>query len=117
MTFCVYFINFIVSKFLNSNAIVLAENQATIGIGVGQTNRLDAARQAIRRMRSNFKGSKPVMASDGFFPFSDIIKLCSKNKINGIIQPGGSKNDKDVIKAANKHNITMAFTGIRHFKH
>ncbi len=108
---------FIVSKFLNSNAIVLAENQATIGIGVGQTNRLDAARQAIRRMRSNFKGSKPVMASDGFFPFSDIIKLCSKNKINGIIQPGGSKNDKDVIKAANKHNITMAFTGIRHFKH
>ena len=55
--------------------------------------------------------------SDGFFPFPDIIKICSKNNIASIIQPGGSKNDQMVIKAANKSNISMTFTGIRHFKH
>ena len=57
------------------------------------------------------------MASDGFFPFPDIVELCSKNQIAGIIQPGGSKNDRDVINAANKHRIPLVFTGIRHFKH
>ena len=58
-----------------------------------------------------------VMASDGFFTFPDIVELCSKNQIVGIIQPGGSKNDRDVINAANKHRIPLVFTGIRHFKH
>ena len=57
------------------------------------------------------------MASDGFFPFPDIVKLCSNNQIAGIIQPGGSKNDKDVINAADKFRIPLIFTGIRHFKH
>ena len=59
----------------------------------------------------------PVLASDGFFPFSDIVKLCSKNNIKGIIQPGGSKNDKEVIDVANKNKISLVLTGIRHFKH
>ncbi len=65
----------------------------------------------------NYKYEKTVLASDGFFPFPDIIKICSKNNIASIIQPGGSKNDQMVIKAANKSNISMTFTGIRHFKH
>ena len=58
-----------------------------------------------------------VLASDGFFPFPDIIKLCANNNVNSIIQPGGSKNDDQVIEAANKNNISVVFTGVRHFKH
>ena len=68
-------------------------------------------------MKSNFKKSNPVLASDGFFPFPDIVKLCSKNNISGIIQPGGSKNDESVIEESNKNGIPHVFTGIRHFKH
>ena len=108
---------FIVAKFLNSNAIVLAKNLSTVGIGVGQMNRLESAKQAIKQMKSNFKKCIPVMASDGFFPFPDIVKLCSKNNVKGIIQPGGSKNDQEVIDTANKNKITMVLVGIRHFKH
>ncbi len=108
---------FIVSKYINSNAIVLANNLSTIGIGVGQTNRLDSAREAIRKKKLNFKNEKSVMASDGFFPFPDIVKLCQKNKIIGIIQPGGSRNDEVVISTANKFKIPLIFTRKRHFKH
>ena len=108
---------FVVSKYINSNAIVLAENFATKGIGVGQTSRLDSAQQAFKKMKSNFKNSKPVLASDGFFPFPDIVKLCAKNNTSGIIQPGGSKNDQNVIEESNKNSIPLVFTGIRHFKH
>ena len=68
-------------------------------------------------MRKNFKNTKAILASDGFFPFPDIVKLCSKNKISGIIQPGGSLKDELVIKEAEKNNIPMVFTGTRHFKH
>ena len=108
---------FTICKYLNSNAIVVAKNRATVGIGVGQTSRVEAAIQAMKRAKENIKGEKTVLASDGFFPFPDIIKICSKNNIASIIQPGGSKNDQMVIKAANKSNISMTFTGIRHFKH
>ena len=109
--------SFIVAKYLNSNAIVLSKNLTTVGIGVGQMNRLESAKQAIRLMKSNFNKCIPIMASDGFFPFPDIVKLCSKNNIKGIIQPGGSKNDQEVIKVANENKISMVLTGIRHFKH
>jgi len=108
---------FTICKYLNSNAIVVAKNRATVGIGVGQTSRVEAAIQAMKRAKENMKSEKTVLASDGFFPFPDIIKICSKNNIACIIQPGGSKNDQMVIKAANKSNISMTFTGIRHFKH
>jgi phosphoribosylaminoimidazolecarboxamide formyltransferase/IMP cyclohydrolase len=108
---------FIVAKYVNSNAIVLSNNLTTTGIGVGQTNRLSSAKQAISQMRKNFKNTKAILASDGFFPFPDIVKLCSKNKISGIIQPGGSLKDELVIKEAEKNNIPMVFTGTRHFKH
>ncbi len=106
-----------VAKYINSNAIVLTKNLSTLGIGIGQTNRLASAKQAMEQMKKNFPKSKAILASDGFFPFPDIVKLCSKNNISGIIQPGGSLNDKLVIKEAEKSNIPMAFTGTRHFKH
>ena len=106
-----------VSKYLNSNAIVVAQNLATIGIGSGQTSRLDAAELAIKRMKQNGQRKNLVMASDGFFPFPDIVELCSKNMIYWIIQPGGSKNDSSIIEMSDKKKISMIFTGARHFKH
>jgi phosphoribosylaminoimidazolecarboxamide formyltransferase/IMP cyclohydrolase len=108
---------FIVAKYVNSNAIVLVENLSTLGIGIGQTNRLASAKIAMEQMKKNFPKAKAILASDGFFPFPDIVKLCSKNNISGIIQPGGSLNDELVVKEAEKNNIPMAFTRSRHFKH
>ena len=108
---------FVVAKYINSNAIVLTKNLTTLGIGVGQTNRLASARQALEQMKKNFPKTKAILASDGFFPFPDIVKLCSKNNVSGIIQPGGSLNDEKVIQEAEKNNIPMVFTGTRHFKH
>ena len=108
---------FTVSKFVNSNAIVIVKNLSTIGIGIGQTNRIDSARQAIKKAIKNFPRSTSVLASDGFFPFPDIVKICSKNNIKGIIQPGGSINDDKVIEEAKRHKISLVFSGIRHFKH
>lgn len=108
-----------VARQINSNAIVLAENQKTLGLGIGQTSRLKSTEQAIISMKKNIQNipNNIVMASDGFFPFPDIIDLCSKNGIKYIIQPGGSINDKDVIIRANEKKISLLFTGIRHFKH
>ena len=108
---------FTVSKYVNSNAIVLASGLRTVGIGIGQTSRVDSTRLAITKANKKFKANDTVLASDGFFPFPDIVKLCSKNDIKYIIQPGGSINDKSVIKAADKLNISIVFTKIRHFKH
>ena len=108
---------FKVSKYVSSNAIVAAADQATIGIGVGQTSRIESAKQAIKKIKKNNENQKIVLASDGFFPFSDIVKLCAKNNINFIIQPGGSINDKKIKAEAKKLNVNIAFTNIRHFKH
>ena len=108
---------FTISKFVNSNAIVIAKELATIGIGVGQTNRIDSAKQAIERMKENFGNVEAILASDGFFPFPDIVKICAENKIRSIIQPGGSLNDNLVIDEAKKQKINLVFTGTRHFKH
>ena len=108
---------FTVAKFINSNAIVIAKNLSTIGIGVGQTSRIDSAEQAIKRMNDNFGKTQGVLASDGFFPFPDIIKICAKNNILNIIQPGGSLNDDLVIQEAKKQKVNLVFTGTRHFKH
>ena len=90
---------------------------STIGIGVGQTSRIDSAEQAIKRMNDNFGKIQGVLASDGFFPFPDIIKICAKNNILNIIQPGGSLNDDLVIQEAEKQKVNLVFTGTRHFKH
>ncbi|MCF6094483.1 bifunctional phosphoribosylaminoimidazolecarboxamide formyltransferase/IMP cyclohydrolase [Microaerobacter geothermalis] len=104
-----------VVKHVKSNAIVLAKNDQTIGVGAGQMNRVGSARIAIEQAGEKAKGS--VMASDAFFPMPDTVEEAGKAGITAIIQPGGSIKDEDSIKEANKHGIAMIFTGQRHFKH
>jgi len=106
---------FSVVKHVRSNGIVVAKNKSTIGIGAGQMSRVDSVNIAIQKAGVDIKGA--VLASDGFFPFPDSIEAASKAGITAIIQPGGSIRDDEVIKSANKHNIAMLFTGVRHFKH
>ena len=110
---------FYICKFVKSNAIVLANNKSTIGIGSGQPNRLDsckiASSKALKFVPEKIINS--VAASDAFFPFPDGVQELIKIGVEAIIQPGGSINDKKVIKAANKAGIAMVFTGTRHFKH
>ena len=110
---------FNISKFVKSNAIVLVNQKSTIGIGSGQPSRLDSCKIASAKALQFVpeKVINSVAASDAFFPFSDGIEELIKMGISAIIQPGGSINDKEVIKTANKAGIVMAFTGTRHFKH
>lgn len=102
-------------KHLKSNGVVIAKDKGTIGIGGGEVNRFWAVQNAVARAKDKVKGS--VLASDGFFPFKDSIELLGQWGVTAIIQPGGSIRDGEVIEEANKHNIAMVFTGIRHFKH
>jgi phosphoribosylaminoimidazolecarboxamide formyltransferase/IMP cyclohydrolase len=104
-----------VVKHVKSNAIVLAKDQQTIGVGAGQMNRVGAAKIAIEQAGENSKGA--VLASDAFFPMPDTIEAAAKAGVKAIIQPGGSIKDEDSIAEANKHGIAMVFTGVRHFKH
>ena len=105
-------------KHSKSNAIVLVKNKQLIGNGVGQTSRIDALKQAIAKAQSfNFELKGAVMASDAFFPFADCAEIAQKAGIKSIIQPGGSIRDNDTIDYCNINNISMVFTGIRHFKH
>jgi len=105
-------------KHLKSNAIALAKNLQLVGMGCGQTSRVDALRQAIdkaQRFELDLQGA--VMASDAFFPFADSVEIAQKAGINAVIQPGGSIRDKDSISYCDEHGMTMAMTGVRHFKH
>ena len=105
-------------KHCSSNAIVLVSNYTTVGIGSGQTSRINALHQAIFQAKeNNVDLSNAVLASDAFFPFDDIVKICAEYQIQAIIQPGGSIKDQDSINACNENSIAMLFTGIRHFKH
>lgn len=104
-----------VVKHTKSNAIVIGKSGRTTGIGMGQTNRIWAAQQAIAHAGDEAKGS--VMASDAFFPFSDCVEECVKAGITAIIQPGGSIRDKESVDACNAAGIAMVFVGDRHFKH
>ena len=110
---------FNICKFAKSNAIVLSYNKSTIGIGSGQPSRVDSCKIACNKALEFFpeKISNSVAASDGFFPFSDGIQELANSGIKAIIQPGGSINDKKIIRAANNAGIVMIFTGIRHFRH
>jgi len=110
---------FNVCKFVKSNAIVLAKNKSTIGIGAGQPSRLDSCKIASRKALqfAPEKIANSVAASDAFFPFPDGIEELAEAGVEAIIQPGGSINDKKVIKAANNAGLVMLFTGTRHFKH
>ena len=104
-----------VVKHVKSNAIVLAKDFHTIGVGAGQMNRVGAADIAIRQAGEKVKGS--VLASDAFFPMPDTVEKAIAAGVTAIIQPGGSIRDQDPIDVAEKHGIAMVFTGIRHFKH
>ena len=101
-----------VVKYAKSNAIVVVQDFMAKGIGSGQTNRIWACEDALKR-----GGIGGVMASDAFFPFRDVVDACAKYDIKAIIQPGGSIRDKESIDACNEHGISMIFTGIRHFRH
>jgi phosphoribosylaminoimidazolecarboxamide formyltransferase/IMP cyclohydrolase len=104
-----------VVKHVKSNAIVVASDYKTIGIGAGQMNRIGSARIALEQARTEARGA--VLASDAFFPMSDTVQLAASYGVTAIIQPGGSIKDEDSIAAANEHGIAMIFTGVRHFKH
>jgi phosphoribosylaminoimidazolecarboxamide formyltransferase/IMP cyclohydrolase len=107
-----------VAKFTKSNAIVLANQLATIGIGAGQTSRVDSVEIAVKKAKHfGFSIKGAVMASDAFFPFKDGIELAIQAGITAVIQPGGSIRDKEIISAADAAGIAMIFTGIRHFRH
>ncbi len=107
--------NWKVVKHTKSNAIVIGKQGKTTGIGMGQTNRIWAAQQAIAHAGDEAKGS--VMASDAFFPFPDCVEECVKAGITAIIQPGGSIHYKASVDACNAAGIAMVFVGDRHFKH
>jgi phosphoribosylaminoimidazolecarboxamide formyltransferase/IMP cyclohydrolase len=102
-------------KHTKSNAIVIVKDKATVGIGMGQTSRVDAGALAVKRAGDRAKGG--VLASDAFFPMPDGVEVATDAGVTAIIQPGGSKGDDKAIEAADKANAAMVFTGIRHFKH
>ena len=110
---------FNICKFVKSNAIVLVKNKSTIGIGSGQPSRVDSCKIASNKALEFVpeKIINSVAASDAFFPFPDGIEVLANVGVEAIIQPGGSINDKKIIKFANDAGLVMAFTGIRHFKH
>jgi phosphoribosylaminoimidazolecarboxamide formyltransferase / IMP cyclohydrolase len=104
-----------VAKRVRSNAIVLARDGATVGIGGGQTSRVDASELAVKKAGERTQGT--VAASDAFFPFADGVEALAEAGIEAVIQPGGSKRDDEVVAAADRRGITMVFTGVRHFLH
>ena len=107
-----------VVKHTKSNTIVLVKDKQLCASGVGQTSRVDALKQAIEKAKSfGFDLNGAVMASDAFFPFADSVEIAGNAGIKAVIQPGGSIRDKDSIEYCDEHNISMVFTGIRHFKH
>ncbi|HEX7324541.1 MAG TPA: bifunctional phosphoribosylaminoimidazolecarboxamide formyltransferase/IMP cyclohydrolase [Rhodanobacteraceae bacterium] len=107
-----------VGMFVKSNAIVFAKDGATIGIGAGQMSRVVSVRiAAMKAADAKLSTRGCVLASDAFFPFRDNIDLAAESGIRAVIQPGGSMRDKEVIAAADEHDMAMVFTGTRHFRH
>jgi phosphoribosylaminoimidazolecarboxamide formyltransferase/IMP cyclohydrolase len=114
-----------VCKHVKSNAIVLAKNKTTVGVGAGQMSRVDASHIAIWKAKeaakaadeSQSRAAGSVLASDAFFPFEDGLVVACEAGVQAVIQPGGSKRDEEVIAAADRYGISMVFTGMRHFRH
>ena len=100
---------------VKSNAVVIAREQELIGVGCGQTSRVDAVANAINKAKERTRGA--VLASDAFLPFSDSIDLAAKAGIRAIIQPGGAKRDTEIIAACDEAGISMIFTRRRRFRH
>jgi phosphoribosylaminoimidazolecarboxamide formyltransferase / IMP cyclohydrolase len=107
-----------VCKHLKSNCIALVKDQQLIGIGIGQTSRIDAMKQAAAKAKAfDFTVEGAVLASDAFFPFADSVEVAHEYGVEVVVQPGGSKRDQDSIKFCEKHGMCLIFTGVRHFKH
>lgn len=103
------------SRLVKSNAIVVVSDQAVLGVGAGQPNRLQSVDIAVRKAGERARGA--ALASDAFFPFPDGLELAAAAGITAVVQPGGSIRDSDVIAAADRAEIAMVFTGTRHFRH
>lgn len=103
------------AKVVKSNGVVLVKDRATIGIGLGEVNRVWAVENAVERAGEKARGA--VLASDGFFPFKDSIEALAKAEVAAVIQPGGSIRDEEVIVECNKNDMAMVLTHMRHFKH
>ncbi|MFT4834895.1 MAG: phosphoribosylaminoimidazolecarboxamide formyltransferase/IMP cyclohydrolase, partial [Flavobacteriaceae bacterium] len=107
-----------ICKQSKSNTIILANNGQLLASGVGQTSRVDALEQAIDKAKKfGFDLNGAAMASDAFFPFPDCVEIADKAGIKSVIQPGGSVKDQLSIDYCDEHEISMVFTGTRHFKH
>ena len=104
-----------VARVVKSNAIVLARDGATVGVGAGQMSRVDSSGIAVRKAGKRAQGA--AAASDAFFPFADGVETLAEAGIEAVIQPGGSVRDEEVVEAANRHGLAMVFTGRRHFLH
>ena len=102
-------------KHIKSNAIVIAKDNALLGMGAGQPSRVVSVELALKKAGERARGS--VLASDAFFPFPDGVELAAEGGVTAIVQPGGSVRDQEVIQTANKYNLAMLFTGVRHFRH
>ena len=107
-----------VCKFVKSNAIVFARDEATVGVGAGQMSRVYSSRiGAIKAGDAGLSVRGAVMASDAFFPFRDGVEVAAGQGVTAVIQPGGSMRDAEVIAAADAAGLAMLFTGMRHFRH
>jgi phosphoribosylaminoimidazolecarboxamide formyltransferase/IMP cyclohydrolase len=107
-----------VVKYVKSNAIVLARDGATIGIGAGQPSRVMSARiAALKAEEAKLDVAGTALASDAFFPFRDGIDAAAERGVLAVVQPGGSMRDEEVVRAADEHGMAMVFTGMRHFRH
>jgi phosphoribosylaminoimidazolecarboxamide formyltransferase / IMP cyclohydrolase len=104
-----------VARVVKSNAIVLASDGATVGVGAGQMSRVDSSDIAVKKAGERAQGA--AAASDAFFPFADGVEALAEAGIEAVIQPGGSVRDEEVVEAANRHGLAMVFTGRRHFLH
>ncbi len=108
----------IAAKHLKSNTIALVKDSQLVGMGCGQTSRVDSLLQAIEKAKNfGFDLEGAVMASDAFFPFADCVEIAREAGITSVVHPGGSINDKDSIAYCDEHGMSMVLTGVRHFKH
>ena len=103
------------ARSVKSNAILLAHDGASVGVGMGQVNRVDSCRLAVQRAGARAGGS--VAASDAFFPFPDGLRVLLQAGVRAVVAPGGSIRDAEVVLAAQEADVTMYFTGVRHFAH
>ena len=106
---------FRVAKHVKSNAIVIAKDLATVGVGAGQMSRVDSTMIAIQKAQSDLHGA--VVGSDAFYPFPDAVELAIEQGVTAFMQPGGSKGDEAAVEACNAGGAAMVMTGRRHFLH